>query len=149
MTGRQGQPSLLLGRAHNDTTRRVAQTQRSLQADFCLDYARTLVHAKLGHQLQWLDALRHSHPEHRYPLTHALEQLHCQQAGLARVNTLEGLRGTDHRRSLVETKMNCIKRLGERVMSRTFERQVNELHIRAAILNKFTELGRPQTVAVA
>ncbi len=54
-----------------------------------------------------------------------------------------------HRRSLVETKMNCIKRLGERVMSRTFERQVNELHIRAAILNRFTELGRPQTAAVA
>ena len=54
-----------------------------------------------------------------------------------------------HRRSLVETKMNCIKRLGERAMSRTFERQVNELHIRAAILNRFTELGRPQTAAVA
>jgi hypothetical protein len=44
--------------------------------------------------------------------------------------------------------MNCIKRLGEQVMSRTFERQVNELHIRAAILNRFTELGRPQTAAV-
>ena len=54
-----------------------------------------------------------------------------------------------HRRSLVDTKMNCIKRLGERLMSRTFERQVNELHIRAAILNRFTELGRPQTAAVA
>ena len=54
-----------------------------------------------------------------------------------------------HRRSLVETKMNCIKRLSERVMSRTFERQVNELHIRAAILNRFTELGLPQTFAVA
>lgn len=54
-----------------------------------------------------------------------------------------------HRGSLVETKMNCIKRLGERVMSRTFERQVNELHIRAAILNRFTELGRPQTDIVA
>ena len=54
-----------------------------------------------------------------------------------------------HRRSLVETKMNCIKRLGERVMARSFESQVNELHIRAAILNRFTELGRPQTAAVA
>ena len=54
-----------------------------------------------------------------------------------------------HRRSLVETKMSCIKRLGERVMSRTFERQVNELHIRAAILNRFTELGRLQIIAVA
>ncbi|EHN67122.1 Transposase DDE domain [Comamonas testosteroni] len=54
-----------------------------------------------------------------------------------------------HQPSLVETKMHCIKRLGERVMSRTFERQVNELHIRAAILNRFTELGCPQTVVVA
>ena len=54
-----------------------------------------------------------------------------------------------HRRSLVESKMNCIKRLGESVRSRTFERQVNELHIHAAILNRFTELGRPQTVTEA
>lgn len=45
--------------------------------------------------------------------------------------------------------MNCIKRLVERVMSRTFERQVNELHIRASILNRFTEPVCPQTVAVA
>lgn len=45
--------------------------------------------------------------------------------------------------------MNCIKRLGERVMSRTFKRHVNELHIRAAILNRFIELGRPQMLAVA
>lgn len=37
-------------------------------------------------------------------------------------------------------------RLGESVMSRAFERQ---LHIRAAILNRFAELGRPQTAAVA
>lgn len=45
-----------------------------------------------------------------------------------RSKTLEGLERL-HRRSLVETKMNCIQRLGERVMSRTFERQVNGLHI--------------------
>ena len=54
-----------------------------------------------------------------------------------------------HRRSLVETKMNCFKRLGEKVMARTFERQVVELNIRASILNRFTELGTPQTVALA
>lgn len=41
------------------------------------------------------------------------------------------------------------KRLGERIRSRTFEHQANELHIGAAILNRFTELGCPQTVAVA
>ena len=33
-----------------------------------------------------------------------------------------------HRRSLVEAKMRCFKRLGERVMARTFERQVALLH---------------------
>ena len=54
-----------------------------------------------------------------------------------------------HRRSLVETKMNCFKRLGDRVMARTFERQVTELNVRASILNRFTELGTPQTMAVA
>ena len=54
-----------------------------------------------------------------------------------------------HRRSLVETKMHCFKRLGERVMARTFDRQVVELHIRVALLNRFSQLGRPETVAVA
>lgn len=54
-----------------------------------------------------------------------------------------------HLRSLVETKMYCFKRLGERVSARTFERQVVELHVRVALLNRFTQLGRPETVAVA
>lgn len=53
-----------------------------------------------------------------------------------------------HRRSLVEAKMRCFKLLGERVKARTFERQVAELQIRAALLNRFTQLGTPQTVRV-
>lgn len=53
-----------------------------------------------------------------------------------------------HRRSLVETKMHCFKHLGERVMARTFERQVVELHARAALLNRFPQIGRPTTAAV-
>ena len=54
-----------------------------------------------------------------------------------------------HRRSLVETKMRCFKLLGERVMARDFDRQGAELQIRAALLNRFTQLGTPQTVRVA
>ena len=50
-----------------------------------------------------------------------------------------------HRRSLVEAKMRCLKLLGQRVMSRDFDRQVAELQIRAAILNRFTSLGTPLT----
>ena len=54
-----------------------------------------------------------------------------------------------HQRSLVETKMHCFKLLGERIMARDFDRQVAEMQIRAAILNRFTALGTPQTQRVA
>ncbi|RYE67456.1 MAG: IS5 family transposase, partial [Oxalobacteraceae bacterium] len=52
-----------------------------------------------------------------------------------------------HRRSLIETKMRCFKLLGERIMARDFDRQVAELQVRAAVLNRFTRLGTPITVA--
>jgi len=52
-----------------------------------------------------------------------------------------------HQRSLVETKTRCFKLLGERVMARDFDRQVAELQVRAAILNRFTRLGTHTTVA--
>ncbi|XZG70536.1 IS5 family transposase [Chitinibacteraceae bacterium HSL-7] len=42
-----------------------------------------------------------------------------------------------HRRSLVEAKIRCFKLLGARVSARTFDRQVAELQIRAALLNHF------------
>jgi hypothetical protein len=54
-----------------------------------------------------------------------------------------------HRRSLVETKMHWFKRLGECVMARTFERRFVELHVRVALLDRFSQLGRSVTVAVA
>jgi hypothetical protein len=53
-----------------------------------------------------------------------------------------------HRRSLLETKMRCFKLLGERIMARDFDRQVAELQVRAAVLNRLTRLGKPITVAM-
>ena len=53
-----------------------------------------------------------------------------------------------HRRSRVKTKMHCVKLLGQRLSARDFDRQVAEIQIRAAILNGFTALGIPRTVAV-
>ena len=44
--------------------------------------------------------------------------------------------------------MRRFKLLGERVVARDFDRQVAELQIRAAILNRFTPLGTPQTQRV-
>ena len=54
-----------------------------------------------------------------------------------------------HRRSLVETKMHCFKLLGERVASRTFDRQITELKIRATVLNRFSQIGTPTTIRIA
>ena len=53
-----------------------------------------------------------------------------------------------NRRSRGETKMHCVKLLGQRLAARDFDRQVAEIQIRAAILNGFTALGIPRTVAV-
>ena len=54
-----------------------------------------------------------------------------------------------HQQSRITAKMRCVKLLGERLMARTFDRQAVELHIRAALLNRFTRLGTPETVRVA
>jgi len=53
-----------------------------------------------------------------------------------------------HRRSRVETKMHCVKLLGQRLMARDFDRQVAELQVRIAVLNGYTALGIPITEPV-
>ena len=50
-----------------------------------------------------------------------------------------------HRRSRAETKMHCVKLLGQSLMARDFDRQVAELQVRAAVLNGYTSLGIPVT----
>lgn len=44
--------------------------------------------------------------------------------------------------------MHCIKLLGQRLTARDFDRQATEVHVRIAILNRFTALGTPLTRAV-
>ncbi|RYI35880.1 MAG: IS5 family transposase [Acetobacteraceae bacterium] len=53
----------------------------------------------------------------------------------------------DHRRSLSETVMSRLKRLGERLSARDPVRQVAEVQIRCAILNTFNAFGMPDIVA--
>ena len=50
-----------------------------------------------------------------------------------------------HRRSRAETKMHCVKFLGQRLSARDFDRQVAEVQVRVAVLNGFTALGTPIT----
>ncbi|KCY97957.1 hypothetical protein J831_3427 [Acinetobacter baumannii 25691_8] len=37
--------------------------------------------------------------------------------------------------------MHCIKLLGDKLSARNFQSQVNEIHARMAVLNKFTDLA--------
>jgi len=43
-----------------------------------------------------------------------------------------------HRRSRVETKMHGVKLMGQSLMARDFDRQVAEIQIRIAVLNRYT-----------
>jgi hypothetical protein len=53
-----------------------------------------------------------------------------------------------HRRSRVETKMHCMKLLGQSLMARDFERQVAEIQIRIAEQHRYTAHGIPVTEPV-
>jgi hypothetical protein len=46
-----------------------------------------------------------------------------------------------HHRSRVETKMHCVKMLGQRFMARDFERQITEDQVRIPVMNGYTALG--------
>jgi hypothetical protein len=45
--------------------------------------------------------------------------------------------------------MHCFKLLGQRVASRTLDRQITELKVRATILNRLSQIGTPKTLRVA
>jgi len=51
----------------------------------------------------------------------------------------------DHRRSLAETKMHYVKPLGQRLMTRDFDRQAADFQVRIAALNGYTALRIPVT----
>jgi CRISP-associated protein Cas1 len=96
LSGRKGEPTMLMGRPHNDAARRVAQYRLSLDADFCLRFARAIVEAKLRAQRALIADRRDEDLRWRYPLTVYLERLdHClayidAQPNIAALRGLEG-----------------------------------------------------------
>ena len=46
-----------------------------------------------------------------------------------------------HVRSRIEAQMNCLKLFGDRIVSRDPDRQVAEIHIRIAIMNRCSAMG--------
>lgn len=96
LSGRKAEPTMLLGRPHNDAARRVTQYRLSQNAAFCLRFGQTLVEAKLRSQAAFLAERRDEEPRSRYLLTHSLRRLENAIAGVnqqASVGSLRGLEG--------------------------------------------------------
>ncbi|CUH20517.1 Transposase DDE domain protein [Jannaschia seosinensis] len=53
-----------------------------------------------------------------------------------------------HARSRIEAKMRCLKAFGERIAARDPDRQTAEVHIRVALMNRFSALGTAEIVRV-
>ena len=51
-----------------------------------------------------------------------------------------------HLRSRVEAKILCLKAFGERIAARDPDRQTAEIHIRVALMIRFTALGTAEIV---
>lgn len=43
--------------------------------------------------------------------------------------------------------MHCVKLMGQSLTARDFDRQIAEIQVRIAVLNRYTALGIPVTVA--
>ena len=95
LSGRQGKPSILLARPHNDAARRVRQLQCSLDEDFSLGLAGTLIARKLQRQMEWFEEIRQTDMQARYELTHTIRLLREHQARIPAVSTTGKLRGLE------------------------------------------------------
>ena len=96
LSGRKAEPTMLLGRPHNDAARRVAQYRLSLDGDFCLRFSRAIVEAKLRAQATFLAERRDTEPMSRYVLTVAGRRLDSAIAAVdeqASIGCLRGLEG--------------------------------------------------------
>lgn len=54
-----------------------------------------------------------------------------------------------HARSRVEAKMRCLKSFGDRIAAKDPDRQTAEIHIRIALMNRFSALGQAEITRVA
>lgn len=95
LSGRKAEPTLLLGRPHNDAARRVAQYRLSQDAGFCLGFARGIVAAKLRSQATFLAERRDEDMRSRYLLTHALRRVENTITSVDEQMSVGSLRGLE------------------------------------------------------
>jgi CRISPR-associated protein Cas1 len=93
LAGWQSKPTLFLPRAHHDAQRRLRQYHHYLQPGYLMDEARHVLRAKLEAQISTLENAMQQLPQARYPLHHALQQLHAMYLTLPDGNEHASLLG--------------------------------------------------------
>ncbi|MDR2507132.1 MAG: CRISPR-associated endonuclease Cas1 [Candidatus Accumulibacter sp.] len=108
LSGRKHNPSLLLGRPHNDASRRVKQYRLSLDGEYCLKFSRAIVAAKISGQIDFVRERKSAQPMHRYPLsvcerrlTGMLEHIDAQES-IAALRGLEGAAAASYFQAMAE-----------------------------------------------
>lgn len=95
LSGRKGEPTMLLGRPHNDAARRIAQYRLSQDAAYCLRFSRAVVEAKLRAQAAFLLERREVEPQSRYLLTTCLRRIETCLGEIERLDSPGRLRGLE------------------------------------------------------
>lgn len=95
LSGRKAEPTLLLGRPHNDARRRLAQYRLAQDAAHCLAFSRELVRAKLAAQMAFLAERREAEPRSRYLLTLALRKMQGALDAVEAQDSIGRLRGLE------------------------------------------------------
>lgn len=95
LSGRKAEPTLLLGRPHNDARRRLAQYRLSQDASHCLAFSKALVREKLAAQMTFLGERREAEPRSRYVLTLSLRKLKGALVAVDSQESIGRLRGVE------------------------------------------------------
>jgi len=95
LSGRKAEPTLLLGRPHNDAARRLAQYRLSQDGAFRLAFSREVVRGKLEAQGKFLSERREAEPQSRYLLTLSLRRIEGALAAVDAQDTAGRLRGLE------------------------------------------------------
>lgn len=95
LSGRKGEPALLMQRPHNDARRRIMQWQRSQDNEFRLSVARELLKRKLDSQRRFLLERAQEDLMHRYELRTAAQRMEAAAQALIEAPTLAALRGAE------------------------------------------------------
>ena len=95
LSGRKGEPTLLLPRFHRDARRRVRQILASENAEFRFQMALHFVAAKALGQRLLLEELLQRRPDARYALSAAIRQMVSALDSLESVKAIDGLRGKE------------------------------------------------------